>query len=200
MVVVPRLRADSGGRSGHAASGKFCSALPDVCRHYGVRRIPVIMRSFFLSILRFRVLVIVAVVLMTVFLALQIKNLKIVINPTTMLPQHHPNVIGTNSAEELFGSKHVVVIGVSAANGETALTPEVLTVIEAFSNELPKIEGVKGHTLMSLVANKAKAISGKAEEMVIEPMLEAPFTQESIDSLENRIESNPIYQGTLVSA
>ncbi|WP_062065826.1 MMPL family transporter [Cellvibrio sp. OA-2007] len=158
------------------------------------------MRSFFYTVLRFRVLFIISVVLMTVFLALQIKNLKIVINPTTMLPQHHPNVIGTNTAEELFGSKHVVVIGVSAANGETALTPEVLTVIEALSDELPKIEGVKGHTLMSLVANKAKAISGKAEEMVIEPMLEAPFTQESIDSLENRIAANPIYQGTLVSA
>lgn len=158
------------------------------------------MRSFFYTVLRFRVVFIISVVLMTVFLALQIKNLKIVINPTTMLPQHHPNVIGTNTAEELFGSKHVVVIGVSAANGETALTPEALGVIEALSNELPKIEGVKGHTLMSLVANKAKAISGKAEDMVIEPMLEAPFTSDSIRALEERIAANPIYQGTLVSA
>jgi len=158
------------------------------------------MRSFFLSILRFRVLVIVSVLLMTVFLALQIKNLKIVINPTTMLPQHHPNVIGTNTAEDLFGSKHVVVIGISAANGGTALIPEVLAVVEALSNDLPTIEGVKGHTLMSLVAPKAKSISGEADEMIIEPMLEAPFTPDAIRKLEMHIAMNPIYQGTLVSS
>lgn len=146
---------------------------------------------------RFWVITIIAVV--TVSLGLQIKNIKIVINPNTMLPKSHPNVIGTNIAESLFGSKHVVVIGVSASDGGTALRPEVLSVVERISKEVVNIPGVKRHTLMSVSADKAKSISGSEGELRVEPMLDTPINASNSILLGKRIADNPIYLGTLVS-
>lgn len=157
------------------------------------------MKSLITKVIQFRWFVIVAVIALTAFLGLQIKNLKIVINPNTMLPQHHQNVIGTNVAEELFGSKHVVVIGVSAADGGNALTQNVLEVVQHLSEKMPAIEGVKGYTLMSVTADKAKSIAANGDELVIEPLLETPINAQNIKNLIQHLDTNPLYQGTLVS-
>ena len=157
------------------------------------------MKSLITRVIQFRWLVIVTVIALTAFLGLQIKNLKIVINPTTMLPQHHQNVIGTNLAEELFGSKHVVVIGVSAADGGEALTEEVLGVVHQLSEKMPAIEGVKGYTLMSVTADRAKSITANGDELVIEPLLETPINKQHIQHLVEHLDANPLYEGTLVS-
>jgi len=158
------------------------------------------MRSIIAKVIHFRWMVIIAIISLTAFFGFQIRNLTIVINPSTMLPQHHVNVIGTNVAEELFGSKHVVVLGVSAANGGDALTQEVLQVVQNLSEQLPTIKGVKGHTLMSVVANKAKSIAADGDEIFVGPMLETPINTERIQDLVHHLETNPIYQGTLVSS
>lgn len=140
------------------------------------------------------------ITLLTIFFGLQVTNLRIVIDPNTMLPKEHPNVVGTNLAESLFGSKHVVVIGISAADGGSALRPEVLAVVEKLSSAMGAVPGVKRHTLMSVSADKAKSISGTESEMLIDPMLETPINEQSAALLEQRLANNPIYQGTLVSA
>ncbi|HEY8938871.1 MAG TPA: MMPL family transporter, partial [Cellvibrio sp.] len=157
------------------------------------------MKSLITKVIQFRWFVIAAVIALTAFLGLQIKNLKIVINPNTMLPQHHQNVIGTNVAEELFGSKHVVVIGVSAADGGNALTQNVLEVVQHLSEKMPAIEGVKGYTLMSVTADRAKSIAANGDELVIEPLLETPINDQNIQNLIQHLDTNPLYQGTLVS-
>lgn len=152
------------------------------------------------TIVEKRFWVITAIVIMTAFFGMQITNLRIVINPNTMLPKEHPNVIGTNTAETLFGSKHVVVVGVSAADDGSALRPEVLSVVARLSHELGNIPGVKRHTLMSATADKAKSISGSADEMRVEPMLAQPINAANIELLKQHIAANPVYQGTLFSA
>lgn len=158
------------------------------------------LRNTIALIVRRRFWVIAAIALLTAFFGLQVTNLKIVIDPNTMLPKAHPNVVGTNTAETLFGSKHVVVIGVSAADGGSALRPEVLSVVARMSTQMADIPGVKRHTLMSLSADKAKAISGSETEMRVEPMLGSPINAATVQQLQKRIADNPIYQGTLVSS
>ena len=150
-------------------------------------------------IVRSRLWVLIALSLATVLFATQVRNLQIVINPNTMLPQAHPSVIGTNLAETLFGSKHVVVIGISAADGGTALTPRILTTLGEISTEVATLPGVKGHTLMSVTATKAKSIGGDADEMRVEPLLDTPVDAAAIARLQERLASNPVYRGTLVS-
>jgi uncharacterized protein len=150
-------------------------------------------------IVRRKFWVIMLIALLTIFFGFQVRNLKIVIDPNTMLPKSHPNVVGTNIAESLFGSKHVVVIGVSASDGGSALRPEVLSVVSRMSAQLADIPGVKRHTLMSLSSDKAKSISGSETEMRVEPMLASPINAATAALLGKRISDNPIYQGTLVS-
>ncbi len=157
-------------------------------------------KSIVTEIIRRRFWVIAVIVLMTAFFAAQVRNLKIVIDPSTMLPKSHPNVIGTNTAEALFGSKYVVVVGVNANDGTTALSPDVLSTVARLSTRLAVIPDVKRHTMMSVTADKAKSISGSATEMSVSPMLDSPITAEAAMRLGQRIVDNPVYDGTLLSA
>lgn len=157
-------------------------------------------KSFAEFVVRRRVWVAVAIGLLTAFFAFQIKNLKIVIDPNTMLPKEHPSVIGTNTAETLFGSKHVVVLGVAAADGGSVLRPEVLGVVEKLTRAVSDVPGVKRHTVMSVSADKAKSIQGQGDEMRVEPMLPLPITPASAEQLGRNVAANPVYSGTLLSA
>jgi predicted RND superfamily exporter protein len=150
-------------------------------------------------IIKKRFWVILLIALLTLFFGFQIKNLKIVIDPNTMLPQSHPNVIGTNYAESLFGSKHVVVVGISAKDGGSVLRPEIMKSVASLSAKIADISGVKRHTLMSISADKAKAISGNESEMRVAPMLSYPITEQSMEELHSHIVNNPMYQGSLIS-
>ncbi len=152
-------------------------------------------------IIAHRIKVLTAIALITALCAMQIGNLRIVIDPNTMLPQHHPNVIGTLTAERLFGSKHVVVVGISAADGGTVYDDlDVLAAVDRLTRTLSAVPGVKQHTMMSLTAEKAKAISGDDVEMRVEPMLASPVDADAARGLRARLDGNPIYRGTLVSA
>ena len=146
-----------------------------------------------------RLWVVLLIGLLTAFFAFQIKNLKIVIDPNTMLPKEHPNVVGTNTAETLFGSKHVAVLGVSANDGGSALRPEVLLVVDKLTQAVSDVPGVTRHTVMSVSADKAKSIEGQGDEMHVQPMLPAPISAASADALARHMALNPVYQSTLLS-
>jgi uncharacterized protein len=157
------------------------------------------MKSLATFIVRRRFWLILAIGLLTVFFAAQVRHLKIVIDPSAMLPKAHPNVIGTTAAETLFGSKYVVVIGVSPATGGTAMQPEVLQTVASLSRDLVKVPGVKAHTLLSATAERARAISGSADEMKVQPLLPTPVTAKGIAALSTFLADNPIYQNTVIS-
>ena len=88
------------------------------------------MHTLIAAIIKYRKLVLWVTLLFTLALASQIRNLQIVIDPAAMLPKEHPNVLGTQIAERLFGNKYVVVVGVSAADGASVLRPEMLAVVQ----------------------------------------------------------------------
>ena len=156
-------------------------------------------RLFASFIVRRRLWVLVAILAATVLLGFQIRNLSIVINPNTMLPQHHENVIGTNLAESLFGSKHVIVIGVSAANGGKIYQAEVLSAVRRLTQRIGALPGVKRHTMMSLASDKAKSILGDGDELKVEKMFSGALDGAEMEALRQRLKDNPIYAGTLVS-
>ena len=152
------------------------------------------------AIVRRRFWLILVISLLTLFFASQLRHLNIVIDPSAMLPKQHPNVIGTTAAETLFGSKYVVVVGVAAADGGTAFRPEVLRVVADLTRDLAKVPGVKAHTLLSLTAERARAISGTEADMKVEPLLRNPNDAREIANLARLLEQNPVYQNTLISA
>jgi len=151
-------------------------------------------------VLRYRRWVVAIVLLVTALLATQIHNLRIVIDPASLLPQAHPNVIGTTLAEKLFGSKYVIVVGVAPADGGTALRPDVIGVVRDLTVALAAVPGVKRHTLNSVAADRAKSILGVDGELQVEPLLSGPVDAASVEVLRTRLAANPIYTGTLLSA
>jgi uncharacterized protein len=150
-------------------------------------------------VIRRRQWVFLVILLLTVALATQIRNLRIVIDPASLLPQQHANVIGTNLAEKLFGSKYVIVVGVSHRDGSTVMTADSLKAIQALTTQLGDVPGVKRHTLLSLSADRAKSIQGKNNNLEVEPLLAGSSTAADIEQTQRNLEQNPLYRGAVVS-
>jgi uncharacterized protein len=160
------------------------------------------MKSFITLVVTYRRWVLAAIALITVLCCLQLRQLHIVIDTAKLLPPDHPNVVGTISAEKLFGSRHVVVVGVTANDGTSAYSPLVLNAIVALTKALADTPGVKRHTLMSASANGAKTISGSASELKVEPMLSLSgdtVSAEEAARFRDNVANNPVYQNSLIS-
>ncbi len=158
------------------------------------------LHTFARWVVKNRVLVLLLSVVITMGFVSQIKNLKIIIDPNTMLPQQHPYVVGTNMAERIFGQNYVLEVLVSPKTGDI-YQAEVLERIKIISDELLKLPGVHKETLMSLAAPRAKAINGTSEGMEVHPLMEkVPASPAEMEKLRTAILRNPIYQNSIVAA
>ena len=157
------------------------------------------MRRYVEWMIRYRLLVMVLTLIVSGALAFQIKNLKIVIDPNTNLPQDHPYVMATNQVEKLFGSKNVVVIGITPKQG-TAYQPDVLTKIQRITTALLDTPGILKENTLSLSAHRAKKILGTADGMEVRPLMETvPQTPGEIEALRQTVRGNPVYSGVIIS-
>lgn len=157
------------------------------------------MRRYTEWIIRHRILVIAMTLLITGALAFQIKNLKVVIDPNTNLPQEHPFVQATNRVEKLFGSKNVVIIGLMPKEG-TVYQPALLAKVQRITAALAETPDVLPENMLSFSARRAKNILGTSEGMEIRPLMETlPQTPEEIEALRQAVRANPVYTNTIVS-
>lgn len=158
------------------------------------------MRRYVEFILRFRVAVIGAVLLATAALVLQIKTLAIIFDPSTMLPQSHPHVAATNRVEEIFGSKYVVLVGVTPKHGDV-FQLEVLAKVQRMTAGLLQAPNVVKANTLSLSTRKAKSIEGTAEGLSVRPLLPGgPVSAQRIAELKKALAANPVYRNAIVSA
>src|SRR2546425_9611852 len=141
------------------------------------------MRRFAETVIRFRIAVLVATGVITVALVMQFKNLGIIIDPNNFLPPSHPNVIATNTVEKVFGSKYVVVVGLTAREGE-ALRPEILAKVSRITAAMLELPGVVKSNVMSLSARRAKNIKGTADGLEVRALMDSiPRTAAEVDEL-----------------
>ncbi|MGC2167098.1 MAG: outer membrane lipoprotein-sorting protein [Gallionella sp.] len=158
------------------------------------------MKSYIEWILSHRYAVITAIMLVSVLAVSQARHLRIIIDPNTMLPQSHPYVVTNLKVEHIFGSKNVVVVGITPRQGDI-YQPAVLEKVKAITAELQRTPGVVKENLLSLSARRAKDIAGNADGMDVRPLMAfVPRTLEQMDALKQAIRSNPAYQNTIVSA
>lgn len=157
------------------------------------------MRSYAEWILRRRFMVIAMTLLVTVAAISQARNLKVIIDPNTMLPQSHPYVIATNTVERIFGSKYVIVVGITPKEGDV-FQPEVLARVQRITSALLETPDVVKENLLSLSARRAKNIMGNEEGLEVRPMMaQVPRTPEQMDALRRALESNPVYRNAIIS-
>lgn len=149
--------------------------------------------------LRYGDWVLVAVPAVSAPMATQVRNLRIVIDPASLLPQAHPNVVGTNLAERLFGNKYLVVVGVSRTDGSTALGQHGPQTVARLADAIGAVRGVRRHTVTRLASERMKSIAAVYGALTVEPLLARPVDEDATESLQRRVPDRPLVRGTLLS-
>ena len=145
------------------------------------------MKRLIEAVIRYRIAVLAATGLVTLALVLQLKNLGVIIDPNNFLPPSHPNVIATNTVERVFGSKYVVVVGLTAKEGE-ALRPDILAKVQRLQAAFVGLPGVVKSNVLSLAARRAKSITGTVDGLEVRQLMDVvPSTPAQIDSLKAAI-------------
>ena len=157
------------------------------------------MKTYAQWLLRHRLWVIAASLLVTALLGVAGAGLKVIIDPAALAPQGHPYIQATNRVEAAFGSKYMVLIGITPHQGD-AFQPAVLERVERITRKLEATPGVVRSTLVSLAARQAKAIQGTAEGFEARPLLKGgSLSPADVDALKAALKSNPVYQDTVLS-
>lgn len=138
-------------------------------------------------------------VVVTAILGFQMTRVRMVIDPKTILPQHHPYVQLNNVIEEVFGGSRVVVVGIVAKRGDI-FTPGILATIKTLTDEVKKIPGIKEENVISLADRKVKFVTATGDAIEVQRLMpEVPKTPEEIAAFKRRIFSNDLYLKSLIS-
>jgi uncharacterized protein len=157
------------------------------------------LKNYALWLLKYRLAVIAVIIAITGVLGYFCSGMKIIIDPTTLAPQGHQYIKDTNEINRKFGSKYMVLIGITPKKGDV-LQPSVLRTVEKLTRKLEATPGVVKSTLLSLSARQVKAIKGTSEGFEVRPLMEkAPLNSEDAKKLKVLIEANPTYLNTIVS-
>jgi predicted RND superfamily exporter protein len=157
------------------------------------------LRPYLEIIVRFRWLVLVIMVAITAGLLTQAKNLKIIFDPNNIVPQSHPFVATTNKVEEVFGSRYVAVIGITA-NGGNIFQENILGKVQRITQQLRQTPRVVKSNLLSLSAKRTKDIIGIEDGMSVKQMMPAiPETPAEMAHLKAALERNTAYRDSIVS-
>ncbi len=150
-------------------------------------------------ILRWRSLVMLAILGVTVFLGMQMTSLKIDMDPDIWAPQSHPYVKATKLLESVFGGRNFTMIGIAPKEGDI-YQPAILAKIQRIQAGIEAIPEAIRHNINSLAARQAKEIKGTAEGMQVRGLLDTmPRSAEDIARLKAAVASNPIYINALAS-
>jgi uncharacterized protein len=156
-------------------------------------------KSYTELMLRFRWVVIVMTIVITAILASRIGHLRIEIDPNRFLPQSHPYVATSDRVEHIFGSRYVLVIGITPLKG-TVYDSAVLGKVDRITRRMREVPGVVKENILSFAARKAKSITGTDEGMEVRPLMsEVPANPAQIEELRRRVAGNPAYRDILVS-
>lgn len=157
------------------------------------------MKRYAQWLMRYRIWVIAATLLITAVLGIFAAGINVIIDPATMAPQGHPYVQSTNRIYKTFGSKYLVLIGITPKQGDI-FQPAVLGRVERITRKLEAMPHVVRSTLVSLAARQAKAIRGTADGFEVRPLLEKPIlTDADKAALKAALAANPVYMNTVVS-
>ncbi len=158
------------------------------------------MKSFAEWVIKYRLAVIALTILITMLAVFQARSIKIIIDPGKIMPQSHPYVSTSTKVEEVFGSKHVVVIGITPRQGDI-YQPEVLEKVQRMTAAFLQVPGVVKENLLSLSAKRAKNIAGTTDGLEVKPLMATvPTTAAQITALRSAVDKNPVYLNTIVSA
>jgi hypothetical protein len=151
-------------------------------------------------VVRWRRATVVALALVTIFLAASIRHLHIEAHPDRLLPQDHPYVKALNDLHATFGDKNLIVVGLFPHDRQV-FTTQFLTKIQAITNRLVHVPGVNPALVQSIASPQVKDIRGTDDGIEVAPVMETvPTDATGLEAVRRRVFDNDLYVGTLVAA
>jgi hydrophobe/amphiphile efflux-3 (HAE3) family protein len=158
------------------------------------------MESYVRFIVRHRLVVLIAVLLVTGLLATQLPHVRLEIRQRALAPQSHPYVQVHNRIADIFGGETTLIIGVIARHGDI-FTPPILEKIVRITRVVGQLPDAVANNVLSIAAERVKFIKGTADGMEVRPLMaEAPHDAAAIAQLKEEVFSDKLYKGTLVAA
>ncbi|TKJ39098.1 RND transporter [candidate division LCP-89 bacterium B3_LCP] len=142
---------------------------------------------------KFRWLIILSFIILTVIFALQLPKTKIDSDIKNQLPEDMPSRIVTDQIDELFGGTDMAMLMIET---DDVLKSETLQRTKALSKKMKRIKGV--NKVLSLF--ELKSIKGEDGAMIVNPAVKRiPTSAKQREKLRNEIKENDIVYGSVVS-
>jgi predicted RND superfamily exporter protein len=159
------------------------------------------MQRYVEFVVRYRVPVVLAVLLVTALLATQLPHLRLEIGRRANMPQQHPYVQIQNRTADLFGGEAIVIIGIVVDKG-TVFSPAILAKVHRITEGLVRTPSVIETSLFSLSAPYVKRVTSGADGVmeVNQLMPEPPTAAAEVADLRNAVLEDKLFRDNLVSA
>ena len=151
------------------------------------------MKTFADWIIKFRWLIIVAFILITIVFARQIPRATMNPDMLTYMPEDMPSRVNKNRIEELFGGSEMIMVLVKT---DDVLNPETLKRVKKMSRQMKRVKGVD--KVLSLF--ELKHIKGEDGAMIVNPAVKRiPKTETERIQLRQDIINNDLVYGNVIS-
>src|SRR5712664_3130533 len=135
----------------------------------------------------------------TALLGLHAPQLRVTVDPSSLVPSGNPAIQAIDRINSKFGSKYMVLIGITPKHGDI-FRPAVLDRVERITRKLALTPEVVQNNLMSLSAHRVRNIAGNAEGFDAQPLMgNVPTSVQGMKALKAAIDANPVYLNTIVS-
>ncbi len=116
-------------------------------------------------------------------------------NDDAELPKDDPIIATNDRFSEIFGEKHLVMVGIKS---DDIFRPSTLQKVIRLSEELKKVDGIVEDEITSLAT--ANNIKGREWGLEVGPFMEeVPQTPDELEQLKHDIRTNKLIYGRLVS-
>lgn len=152
------------------------------------------MRKVAEFVLKYRWLVIVALIVILLITIPGLANLKVDNSLRIWFVESDPNIVAFNEFQKTFGGDEFIVVALKDENG--VFVQRNLEIIRDMGQELREIRGIS--SVVSIC--DAVDIWRKGDAIVIGKLMEeVPETENEMEEFKVRVFSNPLYIGTLIS-
>ena len=146
-----------------------------------------------------KVMVVIAYLSITALLITVLPKLNVIVDNEKILPQEHHYVQSTNAIEDTFGFKQTAVILITSESGD-ALEPWFLDGVARATEAIRGLEGVRESSVLSLTADRAKAIEDDGSGLLkVSQLVSDEDTYADRTTILKRLQDWPVFDPVVIS-
>ena len=137
--------------------------------------------------------------LITVFLAIFVKDLRVINDPDTLLPPSNRYVATNAYAEQKFGMGNLMVFGIRVKDGDI-YQPAIINLVQEIHRKLEELPNSRKNNFIDLAAQKVKYMGADENGLVFKRLIptsgisttDAALAKEQLAFLKEGLEDNPV--------